>query len=196
MPKQATFRRATLAILGLSLLALTGCPKSGPESSATGSTASPGSAAPATAAQSSPAAPTNLSLDDRRTVEQYDQKFMPGYTETLTKYCPGSSIKIAIDWNSLMNGSEGSKTIEALTNSNAINRSVESLTQAFQNLCTDDIGRKAVAGKVTLIKVEHLKDAKAPSFSFNNGVATLQLDVNKSDSLWVQDMQKTLAAGL
>jgi hypothetical protein len=192
MRPQATLQRVTLALLGLSLMALAGCPKDGPQGA---STSAASSSAP-NAAASSPTSTGNFSLEDRRTIEQYNQKMMPGFVETLSKSCTGSNIKIAIDWNTLGSGSEGSKTIEALTNSNAINRSVESLTQAFQNICTDDMGRKAVASKVTLIKVQHAKDIKNPSFSFANGVATLQLDVNKSDSPWIQDMQKTLTAGL
>jgi hypothetical protein len=215
MLKRVTLQRATFGILGLSLMVLTGCPKSDTAPSAATrppASSSASSAASATAqnsaspsklsslndrdAVSTAASTDSFSLEGRRTIEQYDQKMMPGFVETLTKSCVGSNIKIAIDWNTLGSGSEGSATIEALTNSNAINRSVESLTQAFQNICADDMGRKAVASKVTLIKVQHAKDAKEPSFSFANGVVTLQLNVNKSDSPWTQDLQKMLTAGL
>jgi hypothetical protein len=168
----------------LPLLALTGCPR--PE---------PKSASPAAIA-ATPEPPKNLSLNDRRIVDQYDQKFMPDFAAKIASQCPGSKISIAIDWASLGQGSDISKTIEALTNSNAINRSIDSVTQALQGVCSDDLGRKAVASKVTLIQVKHVQDAKEPSFSFSNGVASLQLDVNKSDSPWIQDMQKTLEAGL
>jgi hypothetical protein len=168
----------------LPLLALTGCPR--PE---------PKSASPAAIA-ATPEPPKNLSLNDRRIVDQYDQKFMPDFAAKIASQCPGSKISIAIDWASLGQGSDISKTIEALTNSNAINRSIDSVTQALQGVCNDDVGRKAVASKVTLIQVKHVQDAKEPSFTFSNGVASLQLDVNKSDSPWTQDMQKTLEAGL
>jgi hypothetical protein len=130
-----------------------------------------------------------FNLTDRRVIDQYNDNFMPGFEKKIAESCKGATVKIEIDWNSFGNGEEASKTVEALTNSNAVNRSVESLVSSLQNVCNDDAGRKAVTEKLKMLTVSHIKDAAEPKFKVENGTMMLLLNVLKSDSPWIQDMQ-------
>ncbi len=145
----------------------------------------------ANASAASSGTPT-FNLADRRVIEQYDGKFMPDFEKKIAENCKGSIVKIKVDWNTFGNGDEASKTIEALTNSNAVNRSVESVVSSLQTICNDDAGRKAVAEKLKTLNISHVKDASEPSFKAENGSMTLLLNVTKSDSPWTQDMQKAI----
>jgi hypothetical protein len=130
-----------------------------------------------------------FNLTDRRVIDQYNDNFMPGFEKKIAESCKGATVKIEIDWNSFGNGEEASKTVEALTNSNAVNRSVESLVSSLQNVCNDDAGRKAVTEKLKMLTVSYIKDAAEPKFKVENGTMMLLLNVLKSDSPWIQDMQ-------
>jgi hypothetical protein len=138
----------------------------------------------------------NFNLADRRVIEQYNSKFMPDFTKRIADNCKESKVAIEIDWNSFGSGPEASQNVEALTNSNAINQSVEGVVSALQNICSDDMGRKAVASKMKTVRVQHVKDQAAPSFKFADGIGTLLVDVKKSDSPWSQDIQKAIESGL
>ncbi len=137
-----------------------------------------------------------FNLTDRRVIDQYNDKFMPEFEKKIAEKCQGSTVKIEIDWNSFGNGEEASKTIEALTNSNAVNRSVEGFTSALQNICSDDTGRKAVAAKLKTLKVSHVNGADKPVFKVENGAASFALNATKENSLWSQEIQKTLEGSL
>jgi hypothetical protein len=138
----------------------------------------------------------SFSLTDRRVIEQYNAKFMPEFEKKITENCKGAVVKIEIDWNSFGNGEEASKTVEALTNSNAINRSVEGFVGSLQNVCADDTGRKAVTAKLKTLRVAHVQGADKPSFKVENGTASFALNVTKDDSLWTQDIQKSIEGAI
>ncbi len=144
---------------------------------------------PATNESAAPSITPEFNLTDRRIIDQYNNKFMPEFEKKITGNCKGAIVKITIDWNSFGNGNEGSKTVEALTNSNAINRSVGSVVNALKNTCNDDAGRKAVTEKLKTLNISHVKDAAEPKFNVEDGTMTLRLNVVKSDSPWTQDMQ-------
>jgi hypothetical protein len=138
----------------------------------------------------------SFSLTDRRVIEQYNDKFMPEFEKKITENCKGAVVKIEIDWNSFGNGEEASKTIEALTNSNAVNRSVEGFVGSLQNICADDTGRKAVTAKLKTLRVAHAQGADKPTFKVENGTASFALNVTKNDSLWTQDIQKSIEGAI
>jgi hypothetical protein len=129
-------------------------------------------------------------------MEQYDTKFIPNFEKMIAEKCKGATVKIEIDWNSFGNGDEVSKTIEALTNSNAVNRSVESFVGALNNVCADDLGQKTVTAKLKTLRVVHAKDADKPTFKVEKGVAMFLLNATKEDSLWTQEVQKTIESNL
>jgi hypothetical protein len=138
----------------------------------------------------------SFSLTDRRVIEQYNDKFMPEFEKKITENCKGAVVKIEIDWNSFGNGEEASKTVEALTNSNAINRSVEGFVGSLQNICADDTGRKAVTAKLKTLRVAHVQGSDKPTFKVENGTASFALNVTKNDSLWTQDIQKSIESAI
>jgi hypothetical protein len=180
---------ATLLLCGT--LAIGGCTTSKPSSqSAESKVTEPKTTDSKLASDSGASSGTPaFNLTDRRVIDQYNDKFMPEFEKKITENCKGAIVKIKIDWNSFGNGDEGSKAVEAMTNSNAINRSVDSVVNALKNICNDDAGRKAVTEKLKTLNVSHVKDAAEPKFNVENGTMTLLLNVAKGDSPWVQDMQ-------
>jgi hypothetical protein len=153
------------------------------------------------AAAKSPIAPANAtevsySLADRRTMDYYNNEFMPKAEANIAKTCPEAKVKITIDWASLGSGSEASANLEALTNSNAINRSLDSTVSAMQNVCADKMGKEAVVSKFKTMRITHVKDASDATFKFADGVGTLSVNVTQSKSPWTQDIQKALESGL
>jgi hypothetical protein len=189
----SSHRPIGLLIVGCSLIALTGCPAPEP---------APKSANPATANPTAPvvsestAAAGSYSLADRRIMDYYNTEFMPKAEATIAKTCQDAKVKITIDWASLGSGSEASTNLEALTNSNAINQSLDSTVSALQNVCADKMGKAAVASKFKTVQITHVKDAAEATFKFADGVGTLSVNVTQSKSPWIQDIQKALESGL
>jgi hypothetical protein len=188
-----------LLVIACSLITLTGCPAPNPTpkgaidpASAT-STANP--AAPVVSESSAPAA-SSYSLADRRIMDYYNNDFMPKAEATMAKTCQDAKVKITIDWASFGSGSEASTNLEALTNSNAINQSLDSTVSALQTICADKMGKEAVASKFKTVRITHVKDAAEATFKFADGVGTLSVNVTQSKSPWIQDIQKTLESGL
>lgn len=186
--------RLSIVLTSLLLVSLIGCQASKPISN-TQSNNTPATNSQTSSPQTSDLT-NNFNLADRRVIEQYNNKFMPNFIKRITETCKESKVTIEIDWNSFGNRPEASQNIEALTNSNAINRSVGSIVSALQNICNDEMGRKAIAAKMKSIRIQHVKDQSAPSFKFADGIGTLLVDVKKSDSPWSQDMQKAIEAGV
>jgi hypothetical protein len=172
-------------VLACSLLTLVGCNKPNQSNAAAKSPIDPVSATE-----------VSYSLADRRIMDYYNNEFMPKAEANIAKTCQEAKVKITIDWASLGRGSEASTNLEALTNSNAINRSLESTVSALQTVCADKIGKEAVVSKFKTIRVVHVKDAAEATFQFANGVGTLSVNVTESKSPWIQDIQKALESGL
>jgi hypothetical protein len=187
-----------LLVIACSLITLTGCPAPNPAPKGAIDPVSATSAANPTApvVSASSAAAASYSIADRRIIDYYDTKFMPEAEARITKACQDAKVKITIDWSSFGNGAEASKNLEALTNSNAINQSVDSTVSALESVCADKIGREAVASKFTGIQVRHQNGLPEASFKFANGVGTLTVNVAESKSPWMQDIQKALESGL
>ena len=186
--------RLSIVLAGLLLVSLVGCQAFKPSNNAQSNNAQATNSQPSSPQNSDSA--NNFNLADRRVVDQYNNKFMPDFVKTITETCKESKVTIEIDWNSFGNGPEASQNVEALTNSNAINRSVNGVISALQNICNDEMGRKAIAAKMKSIRIQHVKDQSAPSFKFANGTGTLLVDVKKSDSPWSQDIQKAIEASI
>jgi hypothetical protein len=177
-------------IFACSLLTLVGCNKPNQPNAAAKSPIAPVSAAEVSATQ------VNYSLADRRIMDNYNNEFMPKAEATMAKTCPDAKVKITIDWASLGSGSEASTNLEALTNSNAINQSLDSTVSAMQNVCADKMGKEAVVSKFKTMRITHVKDASDATFKFADGVGTLSVNVTQSKSPWTQDIQKALESGL
>jgi hypothetical protein len=188
-----------LLVVACSLITLTGCPAPNPTPKGAidpvSATSAANPSAPVVSESSAPAA-ASYSIADRRIIDYYDTKFMPEAEARITKACQDAKVKITINWSSFGNGAEASKNLEALTNSNAINQSVDSTVSALESVCTDKIGREAVASKFTGIQVLHQNGLPEASFKFANGIGTLTVNVAESKSPWMQDIQKALESGL
>jgi hypothetical protein len=193
----SSLRPLMLLIVACGCLVQVGCtkPKADPKT-----TIDPATATRDANADNASAAPAsaegNYTIADRRIMEYYTTQTMPAAEDRITKNCQDAKVKITIDWRSFGNGSEASKNLEALTNSNAINQSVDSIVSALKLVCTDKIGQEAVASKFTRIQVMHQHDVSEPTFKFANGVGILTVNVNESKSPWTQDIQKVLESGL
>jgi hypothetical protein len=172
-------------ILACSLLTLVGCNKANQPNAAAKSTIDPVSATE-----------VSYSLADRRTMDYYNNEFMPKAEASIAKTCQDAKVKITIDWASLGSGSEASSNLEALTNSNAINRSLDSTVSALAVVCADKMGKDAVVIKFKALRIVHVKDATEATFKFADGVGTLSVNVTQSKSPWTQDIQKALESGL
>ena len=186
--------RLSIVLAGLLLVGLVGCQGSKSSNNRQSDNAQATNSQSSSPQNSDPT--NNFNLADRRVIDQYNNKFMPDFVKSITETCKESKVTIEIDWNSFGNGLEATQNVEALTNSNAINRSIGSVVSALQNICNDEMGRKAIAAKMKSIRIQHVKDQSAPSFNFANGTGTLLVDVKKSDSPWSQDMQKAIEAGV
>jgi hypothetical protein len=176
-----------LLVIACSLITLTGCPAPNPTPK--------GAIAPVVSESSAPAA-SSYSLADRRIMDYYNNDFMPKAEANIAKACQDAKVKITIDWASFGSGSEASSNLEALTNSNAINQSLDSTVSALQTICADKMGKEAVASKFKTVRITHVKDAAETIFKFADGVGTLSVNVTQSKSPWIQDIQKALESGL
>ncbi len=194
-PSSLSHRPIGLLVIACSLIALTGCPAPEPApKSANPITASPNPTAPVVSESPAPAA--DYSLADRRIMDYYNTEFMPKAEAKIAKTCQDAKVKITIDWASFGSGSEASTNLEALTNSNAINQSLDSTVSALQNVCADKMGKEAVVSKFKTVQITHVKDAAEATFKFADGVGTLSVNVTQSKSPWIQDIQKALESGL
>jgi hypothetical protein len=180
-------RPIDLLVIACSLITLTGCPAPNPTPK--------GAIAPVVSESSAPAA-GSYSLADRRIMDYYNNDFMPKAEANIAKTCQDAKVKITIDWASFGSGSEASSNLEALTNSNAINQSLDSTVSALQTICADKMGKEAVASKFKTVRITHVKDAAETTFKFADGVGTLSVNVTQSKSPWIQDIQKALESGL
>jgi hypothetical protein len=183
-------------VLACSLLTLVGCNKPNQPNTAAKSTLDPVSTTAATTIDPVSATEVSYSLTDRRTMDYYNNEFLPKAEASIGKTCQDAKVKITIDWTSFGRGSEASANFEALTNSNAINQSLDSTVSALAVVCADKMGKDAVASKFKTVRIVHVKDATEATFKFADGVGTLSVNVTQSKSPWSQDIQKALGAGL
>ena len=187
-------RRFSILLASVLLVSLAGCQAASKPSNTQSNNAQASNSQPLSLQNGDPV--NNFNLADRRIIDQYNNKFMPDFVKSITETCKESKVTIEIDWNSFGNGPEASQNVEALTNSDAVNRSVNSSVKALQAICNDEMGRKAIANKMKSIRIQHVKDQPAPSFKFADGMGTLLVDVKKSDAPWIQDIQKAIEVGI
>ncbi len=184
-----------LLVIACSLIALTGCPA--PKSAIDPVSATREANPTAPVVSDAPVnAENSYSLADRRIMDYYNNDFIPKAEANIAKACQDAKVKITIDWNSFGSGSEASSNLEALTNSNAINQSLDSTVSALQNVCADKLGKEAVVSKFKTVRITHVKDAAEATFKFADGAGTLSVNVTQSKSPWIQDIQKALESGL
>jgi hypothetical protein len=138
--------------------------------------------------------PPQLGLEEKRAQQKIETETIPKFEAEMRSACPAAQTKIAIDWASF--DADAFRNFSATPSSDPYNRALGSTIVALQNICRDNLGKQAIAEKLKTLRVVHIKDLAAGRSQLNNGVLTIETDINQSTPPGISQVQQLLEKGL
>jgi hypothetical protein len=102
-----------------------------------------------------------MGLTEKRMIKDLQESTIPGREAELLEIT-GSPIKYEIDWDSLSNDAAGLNFVD--------NLSCHRLNMALRVICSDSLGKEAVAESLKTVKLKNVPTPDARKITFANGV--------------------------
>lgn len=121
-----------------------------------------------------------MGLNEKRKIKEYQEKIVPERQKELAEIC-GHEIVYEIDWESFAEDLEGLNFLD--------NLSFHRINMAFRVICTDALGKEAVAEGIQRIKLKNVPTRDDMSISFTGGVLEMHLAYALRTEGMYSDMQ-------
>ena len=127
-----------------------------------------------------------MGLAEKRAVEEFKNN---GYTQFTSKLKEITKDEIVVEtqWDKLSTAIEGYSDPQESITTYFTNMFGETILKSFQSICSDEMGRQALIGKVKRIQLTHTEDASSHGAGFKLNDNTLSLDMKFANVSEVQD---------
>ena len=118
-----------------------------------------------------------MGLEEKRLVKQLKEEVVPKYEKELQEIA-GNQISYDLDWDSFADDMDALNYVES--------RILTEVSNAFRDLCKDDLGKDAVKESVKKVNVKNLSSYGCDDITLNGGTLNLHCDWGYG-ALWDAD---------
>jgi len=130
-----------------------------------------------------------MGLEEKRKIKELQDTVLPDRLKELVEIT-GSPVQYEIDWDSFANDAEALRFLD--------NLSCHRVNMALRVICSDELGKEAVAESLKVIRLKNVPEKDQMSIAFGGGALEMSLNYAKGTDGYYSDneIRSVLMAGL